>query len=336
MRIRGGSMALPLSPWSLSRPRSTFGSMSGASGIDSAGTDDPEVTADETRLARRAAEGDGAAFALLYDRYEQRVFQFCQRITGSAEDAADATQEAFVAVLERLPKLTDRDLNFAAYLFTTARHSAYRVIDKRKKADPTDDLPERGAGTGGGFDDDPGDPDEDPERRQLARGQQEEIRSAHARLPERQREVLVLREVEELSYDEIAEIMDMNRNSVAQLISRARINLRGELRGEALASIAVSSPECEKALPLIAMRDDNQLADPLDAAWLEQHLGTCDTCRASVEAMHEAGVSYRALAPIVPFLWLRNETIAKAAERMGFDGSNVPGRSGGDGASGGS
>ena len=322
-------MTLPLSPWPLSRPRSTVGSMSGASGTDSAGTDNPDVIADEARLAQRAAQGDGAAFATLYDRYEQRIFTFCQRITGSAEDAADATQEAFVAVLERLPKLTERDLNFAAYLFTTARHSAYRIIDKRKKAEPTDELPERGASSGGGFDFDPGDPDDDPERKQLAAGQQEEIRSAHSRLPERQREVLVLREVEEMSYDEIADVMEMNRNSVAQLISRARINLRGELRGEALASIAVTSPECEKALPLIAMRDDNQLDDPLDAAWLEQHLGTCDTCRASVEAMHEAGVSYRALAPAVPFLWLRHETIAKAAERMGFDWSNVPSRSDG-------
>jgi RNA polymerase sigma factor (sigma-70 family) len=311
--------------------------MSGASGTESADAENPEVSAQEAQLARRAAEGDGVAFATLYDRYEQRVFTFCQRITGSAEDAADATQEAFVAVLERLPKLTDRDLNFAAYLFTTARHASYRVIDKRRRAEPVDEIPDRGAsggGFGGGFDPD-GDPDEDPERSALAGGQQEQIRAAHARLPERQREVLVLRELEELSYDEIAEIMDMNRNSVAQLISRARINLRDELRGEALASIAVTSPDCEKALPLIAMRDDGQLGDPLDAAWLEQHVAGCERCRAAIEAMHEAGISYRALAPAVAFVWLRNETIAKAAERMGFDWSNVPPRSSGNGSGGG-
>ena len=119
------------------------------------------------------------------------------------------------------------------------------------------------------MDPDQGDPEEDPERKALVEGQQEQVRAAHARLPERQREVLVLRELEEMSYDEIAAIMEMNRNSVAQLISRARIKLRDELRGEALASIATSSPECEKALPLIAMRDDGQLSDPLDLAWLE-------------------------------------------------------------------
>ena len=55
---------------------------------------------------------------------------------------------------------------------------------------------------------------------------------ANLSLPERQREVLALKELEDLSYDEIAEIMGMNRNSVAQLISRARINLRSALQGD--------------------------------------------------------------------------------------------------------
>ena len=86
----------------------------------------------------------------------------------------------------------------------------------------------------------------------------EEIRAANAALPERQREVLALRELEELSYDEIAEIMEMNRNSVAQLISRARINLRDALRGTALASIATSSPDCERAIAQIAAGHDGQ------------------------------------------------------------------------------
>jgi RNA polymerase sigma-70 factor (ECF subfamily) len=176
--------------------------MSGGSGTDAAGADSPEQRAQEAQLARRAAEGDGAAFATLYDRYEQRIFTFCQRLTGSADDAADATQEAFVSMLERLPSLTDRDLNFGAYLFTTARHSAYRVMEKRRKAEPTDVLPERGASGGGfgaGMDPDQGDPEEDPERKALVEGQQEQVRAAHARLPERQREVLVLRELEEMS-----------------------------------------------------------------------------------------------------------------------------------------
>ena len=124
-----------------------------------------------------------------------------------------------------------------------------------------------------------------------------------------------------MSYDEIAVVMEMNRNSVAQLISRARINLRDELRGTALASVAVSSPECERALPLIAAHDDGQLAtDSADAAWLASHMSSCHTCQVASEAMQEAGVSYRAWIPVAVAPWLFKETMAKAAELSGADG----------------
>lgn len=115
------------------------------------------------------------------------------------------------------------------------------------------------------------------------------------RLPQRQRETLSLRELEGLSYDEIAATMAVSRDTVAQLISRARINLCDELHGTVLASIAAPSPECERALPLIAAREDAQLeAGSPEAAWLDAHLTGCDRCRRGVEAMREGGASYRA------------------------------------------
>lgn len=115
------------------------------------------------------------------------------------------------------------------------------------------------------------------------------------RLPQRQRETLSLRELEGLSYDEIAATMAVSRDTVAQLISRARINLCDELHGTVLASIAAPSPECERALPLIAAREDAQLeAGSPEEAWLDAHLADCDRCRRGVEAMREGGASYRA------------------------------------------
>lgn len=118
-------------------------------------------------------------------------------------------------------------------------------------------------------------------------------------MPERQREALELRELEQLSYEEIAAIMEVSPSSVAQLISRARINLYDDLRGTVLASVAPPSPECERALPLFAARDDGQLeASSPDAAWLEAHLAGCDRCRLGDEQMREAAVSYRAWKPI--------------------------------------
>jgi RNA polymerase sigma-70 factor (ECF subfamily) len=68
-----------------------------------------ERSADEARLAQRAVAGDGEAFATLYNRYEKRAYNLCLRILASEDDAADATQEAFVRVLRRLPRLEGRD-----------------------------------------------------------------------------------------------------------------------------------------------------------------------------------------------------------------------------------
>jgi predicted DNA-binding protein (UPF0251 family) len=145
-----------------------------------------------------------------------------------------------------------------------------------------------------------------------------EIREANMRLPEHQREALALRELEELSYDEIATAMETNRNAVAQLISRARINLHDELRGNLLASVAAPSPECERALPLIASREDGQLdSASRDATWLDAHLADCHRCRLGVEVMREAAASYRAWAPIAATPGMLEDTMAKAAELVG-------------------
>jgi RNA polymerase sigma-70 factor (ECF subfamily) len=252
-------------------------------------------------LARRAAAGDHASFAELYDRYERRTYNLCYRITGSADDAADATQETFLKVLERLPSLRDRELNFAAYVMTAARNASYDAIERRKRAMPTSEFPEV-AST---------DDHDAPERAALRDAHQEQIRLANESLPARQREVLALRELEDLSYGEVAQIMGMNQNSVAQLISRARINLRDGLRQTALGSVASASPDCDRALPLLAKHQDGLLEE----AWLVEHLMECGACRVRLEAMEEAAVAYRQWLLLVPALWLRDETAA-AAERV--------------------
>jgi RNA polymerase sigma factor (sigma-70 family) len=271
------------------------------------------ASADEARLAEQAIHGDGDAFAELYGRYEQRVYNLCLRIVGTEDDAADATQEAFVSVFKRLPKLEGRDLAFGSYIFTAARHACYDLIDRRKRAEPTEEPPEPVFA-------EPGDPADDPERNLMLEASQDEIRRANARLPERHREVLALRELEELSYDDIASIMEMNRNSVAQLISRARIGLRDSLRGTALATIAASTPDCERALALLAARQDVETG--VDSIWLDLHLLECDTCRLSRDAMEEAGLSYRSWAPVAAAPLLFKETLAYAAEAAEQSGAS--------------
>jgi RNA polymerase sigma factor (sigma-70 family) len=279
----------------------------------------PAKSLDDAELARLAVAGDGAAFAELYDRHEQRVYGFCMRMLCNPHDAADATQETFVRLLARLPALEGRELNFIAYVLTSARHACYDMIESRKRTEPVADQPEPPTSQ-------PGALDEDPERAALLSDQRETVMAANASLPERQREVLALREVELLSYEEIGEIMDLRANAVAQLISRARIKLRDALRGSALASIEATSPDCTRALPLLATLHDEQREDPDAINWLRSHLAACGTCRARRAAMEEAGVSYRMLLPLVPLVWLRQAAIARAAEFVGADWSHIGAR----------
>ena len=260
---------------------------------------DDASAAEEARLARAAAAGDGSAFVALYQRYEHCAFNFAYRVTGSQADAADVVPQAFLAVTRRLPRLADRELAFGPHLFGAIRDACHEQIHGRHSA-----------------------PQREKIRQEEEIREEDGIRETSMRLPERQREVLALRELVQLSYDEMATIMETNRDAVAQLISRARINLHDELRGNLLASVAAPSPECERALPLIAMRDDGQLeAASSDAVWLDTHVDSCGRCRLGVDAMQEAGASYRAWAPIAAVPWLLKETMARAAESTGADWS---------------
>lgn len=272
----------------------------------------------ETSLVRAAAAGDGPAFASLYEAYEQRIFNYLLRLLGDRHEAEDATQEAFIRVMAKLPELDADELQFGPYLYTAARNAGYDVISKRKRLEPTGPAPAEAESPYRG---ELSDIEVDPERSALASSQDSAVRLANERLPERQREVLALRELEGLSYDEIASVMEMKSNAVAQLISRARIGLRKEMQAGAAASVALATADCETAHLALACRQDGQ--GGFDADWLNAHLAGCSNCRIAGEEMAEAGVSYRAWAPVLPAAWIFREVMAKASEINGNDWSEV-------------
>ncbi len=273
---------------------------------------------EETNLVRAAAEGDGPAFARLYESYEKRIFNYLLRLLGDRHEAEDATQEAFIRVMAKLPELDTENLQFGAYLYTSARNAGYDVIAGRKKLEPTGPVPDQAESPYRG---ELSDLESDPERSVLASSQEGAVQAANARLPERQREVLALRELDGLTYDEIAGVMDMKQNAVSQLISRARISLRKEMRAGAAASVAMVSDDCERAHGELACRQDGESG--LDEAWLNTHLSTCSSCQVASEEMAEAGVSYRAWAPVLPAAWVFREIMARASEINGHDWSQV-------------
>lgn len=266
---------------------------------------------DEGRLVRDAAAGESWAVAALYQRYEDRLFNLALRITDDERDAADATRDAFLGVLARLPATPDRERLFGARLLAAAREAGYDAMERRRAAEP----PEPG---GHGPGQHAAMPDEDG--RPPLVDWQERIHAAHAGLAAAQREALALREPGGLSYGEIAQIMQLDHDSVAELIATARIALHDELHGAELAADPPASEECAQALQLIAMRDDRELADDSDdAEWLIEHLAACRECRVYLDAMQEARLAYSDWEPVAAPAALFAETMAGAAALVAPD-----------------
>ncbi len=119
-----------------------------------------------------------------------------------------------------------------------------------------------------------------------------EVAAATARLPQRQREALALRESLRLSHSELAEVIGMEPVAVAPLLARARLRLHRELRGNGLN--ATGCPERDRALRTIALRQDHESVPPADDDWLLEHVGHCMSCGQAHGAMLEASVRYRA------------------------------------------
>ncbi len=192
-------------------------------------------------------------------------------------------------VLPKLDSLDADTLDLGAYLFATERNLFLKSIERAKRQEPVDEVPEP---TG------PRPLEDDPQGSTLLADQQERVRRANGALAPRQRLVLALRELEDRSYAEIGELVGLKENAVAQLISRARLRLREELR---LVEVDRSKlpEECQALLPLLSSYLDGQL-EGAAAERTVAHLESCELCQAALAAMREASRLYRALIPI-PF-----------------------------------
>ena len=280
-------------------------------------------------LVQEAAAGSGVSYGALYDRYAEQVFNYCLRLTGSQDDAADATQEAFVNVLRRLQEDDRPVLDFSSYLFAAARHESYGLMRQRARVHPSDSPPEEHGRVA--------DVETDPERAALLHDTQEAVQEANARLAPRHREVLALREVAGRSYDEVGEIMGISGNAAAQLIFRARAKLREALTAGAVASVVATSEDCEWAQLLLSRTQDGEPVEEADREWLEEHLDECGSCQTANRMLLEAGASYRLWLPVALLAGMRTDTLTAAGGVVGADWSQVaaPGQAAGGSSGGG-
>jgi RNA polymerase sigma-70 factor (ECF subfamily) len=173
--------------------------------------------ADE-ELAARAQAGDRQAFALLVRRHQQRVFRFVLRMLGSRDEAMDLTQDTFLKAWNALPDWRP-EARFATWLFQIARNATLDALRRRQLVEfvPLDD------GTSDAADHDPSDAAPPPDVQVADRQRIGLLERALAALPAEQREILLLRELEDMSYAEIATTLGINEGTVKSRLARARV-----------------------------------------------------------------------------------------------------------------
>ena len=186
-----------------------------------------EPLVNEQDFIANALRGDLDAFNALVILHQDTVYSLTFRIMGEAESAADATQEAFISAYRRLE--TYRGGSFRAWLLRIATNTCYDELRRRKRrpATPMEELP------GGESDDGPPLPDQSDTPEDIV--QQDELRrvieACIKALQDDQRMVIVLSDVEGLSYQEIAEAVGAQLGTVKSRLSRARMGVRRCLQG---------------------------------------------------------------------------------------------------------
>jgi DNA-binding transcriptional regulator YiaG len=131
----------------------------------------------------------------------------------------------------------------------------------------------------------------------LAAAVARELTLATARLPERHREVLALREALGLSHAAMASVLGIEATAVPSLMARARLQLRAERRGAPIEGTGGPCDERERALRLLALRQDSEPMSGEDDEWLHAHMNSCRSCRRAHAAMLEASACYKAWEP---------------------------------------
>jgi RNA polymerase sigma-70 factor (ECF subfamily) len=177
------------------------------------------VAISDSRLVARALAGEAGAFEELVRRYLKPAHTVALGVLGNPADAEDVCQDAFLAALEKLEECRDPE-RFAAWLLRIVRNRALNFRERRtlREGEP---LERAAAGAGG---DDPG---REAERSEL----RERLAAALATLPQSQREVVLLHDLEGWRHRDIADLLGTSEGAVRVRLLQARRSLRAALAG---------------------------------------------------------------------------------------------------------
>jgi RNA polymerase sigma-70 factor (ECF subfamily) len=174
---------------------------------------------DESNLIERFKKGDRSAFEEIVRKYQHRIYNLCRYMLQDPEDAQDAAQDVFLKAYRALKDFRpDSSLYTWIYRIAVTTCLDYRRKSRREvfRSEPlTEDLPSG---------------EHSPHQLYESRKITESVQLALQKLPEKLRAAIVLREIEGLSYEEIAEVLHTSAGTVKSRISRAREQVRHLLK----------------------------------------------------------------------------------------------------------
>ena len=252
-----------------------------------------------------AATRDPAAFAAIYDRYSDRLHDFCLGLLRDRDAAADCVQDTFTTAATRLTQLREPD-KLRPWLYAIARHEALRRIKTLRRETPSDELPDHASGEHG--------PEELAARNELA----ELVTQAAGGLSDRDRAVLDLHYRHGLDGPELADALGVSATNANTLVSRLSTTLERSLGALLLARGVRGAPAaaCPELVDLLAAWDGQ-----FSVLWrkrIARHSDNCPTCLNKRQALTNPRALLGAAPALIPAPgWLRSHVLGHTTPLLG-------------------
>jgi RNA polymerase sigma factor (sigma-70 family) len=264
----------------------------------------------DERLIGLVRRGNHHAFEALVARYQARLLAFCRHMLSSREDAEDVLQEVFAAAFNAI-LADDRAINVRPWLYRIARNRCLNHLRKAQAigVDSMDvHLSEHGLTTA-----------DKVHKREDFRLLMADVQE----LAETQRTALLLREIDALSYEQIAEAMETTVPSVKSLLVRARVAL-----AEAAEARLLSCDEVREEL--------GQVAEGLarTSAPARRHVRSCERCQIFRKSLRQTNRALAAVFPVGPLLLLKKTLLAHLGTGAAAGGGGAAASAGGSAAAG--
>jgi len=185
----------------------------------------PPKGEDDVQLIERAKQGDSKAFRILFDRYQSRAFAVAFGVVRDKQEASDLVQEAFVRVFKHLPNFAGTS-SFYTWFYRILMNLAIDHLRKRKPWKQTDYSDALDHESDNAHPSVASAPSEGPASHVDTQELSEHIQAALSQIPEHHRAVILLREVEGLSYAEMAEVLGIPKGTIMSRLFHARRKLQ--------------------------------------------------------------------------------------------------------------